>query len=94
MVVITSQTGQITIKNIAKRNNFKGEEKLTQKIQKAQVNIMGSNDRYLQHPPFLIDPNCIWVSPRKLGNNCFVMEILMLETIFPLSINFKIPLHR
>ena len=52
MVVITSQTGQITIKNIAKRNNFKGEEKLTQKIQKPQVKIMGSNDRYLQHPPF------------------------------------------
>ena len=94
MVVITSQTGQIT-KNIAKRNNFKGEEKLTQKIQKPQVNIMGSNDRYLQHPPFfLIDPNCIWVSPRKLGNSCFVMEILMLETVFPLSINFKIPLDR
>ena len=94
MVVITSQTGQITIKNIAKRNNFKGEEKLTQKIQKPQVNIMWSNDRYLQHPPFLIDPNCIWVSPRKLGNSCFVMEILMLVTIFPLSINFKIPLDR
>ena len=52
MGVIISQTGQITIKNIAKRNNFKGEEKLTQKIQKPQVNIMGSNDRYLQHPPF------------------------------------------
>ena len=96
MEVIISQTGQITIKNIAKRNNFKGEEKLTQKIQKPQVNIMGSNDRYLQHPPFffLIDPNCIWVSPRKLGNSCFVMEILMLETIFPLSINFDIPLDR
>ena len=60
MVVITSQTGQITIKNIAKRNNFKGKEKLTQKIQKPQVSIMGSNDRYLQNPPFfLIDPNCI-----------------------------------
>ena len=95
MVVITSQTGQITIENIAKRNNFKGEEKLTQKIQKPQVNIMGSDDRYLQHPLFfLIDPNCILVSPRKLGKSCFVMEILMLETIFPLSINFKIPLDR
>ena len=55
MGVIISQTGQITIKNIAKRNNFKGEEKLTQKIQKPQVNIMGSDDRYLQHPPFFFN---------------------------------------
>ena len=55
MGVIIRQTGQITIKNIAKRNNFKGEEKLTQKIQKQQVNIMGSDDRYLQHPPFFFN---------------------------------------
>ena len=96
MGVIISQTGQITIKNIAKRNNFKGEEKLTQKNTKATGKHYGVKRSIFATPTFffLIDPNCIWVSPRKLGNSCFVMEILMLETIFPLSINFKIPLDR
>ena len=65
MVVITSQTGQITIKNIAKRNNFKGEEKLTQKIQKPQVKIMGSNDRYLQHPPFFFNRSQLYLGITK-----------------------------
>ena len=87
MVVITSQTSQTTIKNIAKRNNFKGEEKL-KTLWGQTIDICNT------HLFFLINPNCIWVSPRKLGNSCFVMEILMLETIFPLSINFKIPLDR
>ena len=52
MVVVTGQTGQININNIAKRNDFKAEKKLTRKIQKPQVNIMGSKDRYLQHSRF------------------------------------------
>ena len=33
MAMDTSQTGQIIIKDIAERNDFKGEEKRTEKIQ-------------------------------------------------------------
>ena len=52
MVVITSQTGQITIKNIAKRNNFKGEEKLTQKNTKAAGKHYGVKRSIFATPTF------------------------------------------